>query len=412
MEDKLKQSENKIKLNNAKSELALARMEVDAWRRAKKEKDALVRKMASKSLQKVKAKLSNRIRIGMEKWKRFVAIHRREELQEVSKAAKKTTRDLSAYKAAIREEKKRRRQAEKSVKELTEQLKEARLHAASRTNDDGRETQRGQAEPGQRDGDEPFKSLKRTSSMTSNGSSLDDSFVGNMDAMQSQIEQLELDKMELERALEEAKTNADRKASSNDQAAASRKLVNENNRLKLQVERLTKECNRLIAEQKVKMQEFQQKLKGANVVSLEKYEQLKVMSEHYKSQSEEREQQVKELAEQHTTGKYIHGGFAPRNLQRIALLTCRSQPDTLCPTRTQQMDAAFPNAAGNDRRIGERRGRIERVESIGIGRKLLCVDPEWLCVVRCATIILGKAIVRRGCKRRSWFRLYDNVLEK
>ena len=171
MEDKLKQSENKIKLNNAKSELALARMEVDAWRRAKKEKDALVRKMASKSLQKVKAKLSNRIRIGMEKWKRFVAIHRREELQEVSKAAQKTTRDLSAYKAAIREEKKRRRQAEKSVKELTEQLKEAKRNAASRPND-GREKQRGQAEAGQRDGGESLTSLKRTSSMTSNNSSL------------------------------------------------------------------------------------------------------------------------------------------------------------------------------------------------------------------------------------------------
>ena len=258
---------------------------------ARKEKDALVRKMASKSLQKVKAKLSNRIRIGMEKWKRFVAIHRREELQEVSKAAQKTTRDLSAYKAAIREEKKRRRQAEKSVKELTEQLKEAKRNAA---------------EAGQRDGGESLTSLKRTSSMTSNNSSLDDSFGGNVDAMQTQIEQLELEKMELERALEEAKTKPDRNESNKDQAPASRKLLNENNRLKLQVDRLTKECNRLIAEQKIKMQEFQQKLKGANIVSLEKYEELRVMSEHYKSQSEEREQQFKELAEQHTTGKYMH----------------------------------------------------------------------------------------------------------
>ena len=64
-----------------------------------------------------------------------------------------------------------------------------------------------------RDGGESLTSLKRTSSMTSNNSSLDDSFSGNMDAMQTQIEQLELEKMELERALEEAKTKSDRNES-------------------------------------------------------------------------------------------------------------------------------------------------------------------------------------------------------
>ena len=49
------------------------------------------------------------------------------------------------------------------------------------------------------------------------------------------------------------------------------------------------------------MQEFNRKLKGANIVSLEKYEELKVMADHYKSLSDEREEQFKQLAEEHTT---------------------------------------------------------------------------------------------------------------
>ena len=44
-----------------------------------------------------------------------------------------------------------------------------------------------------------------------------------------------------------------------------------------------------------------QPLKGANIVSLEKYEELKVMADHYKSLSDEREEQFKQLAEEHTT---------------------------------------------------------------------------------------------------------------
>ena len=39
----------------------------------------------------------------------------------------------------------------------------------------------------------------------------------------------------------------------------------------------------------------------SNIVSLEKYEELKVMADHYKSLSDEREEQFKQLAEEHTT---------------------------------------------------------------------------------------------------------------
>eukprot|EP00943_MAST-04B_sp_MAST-4B-sp1_P004240 g4240.t1 len=322
MEDRLKQSENKIKLNNAKSELALARMEVDAWRRAKKEKDALVRKMATKSLQKVKSKLSNQIKWGFDKWMKFVNIHRSEEVSNVQKEVKRKTRDLNAYKAAIKEEKKRRRAAEKNAKELQVLLDQAKAKVTQyEQNSANTKPLDNSSSSGDNSDDRDIKNVGRTttndnnssqllkvSSVSSNTSSIDDnSLVGNdVDVLYSQIEQLETEKKELEYALQNAnsKTTKNNSSSNNTDATNStdlRKLQNENNRLKLQVERLTQECNRLIAEQKVKIQEFNRKLKGANIVSLEKYEELKVMADHYKSLSEEREEQFKQLTEEHTT---------------------------------------------------------------------------------------------------------------
>ena len=320
MEDKLKQSENKIKLNNAKSELALARMEVDAWRRAKKEKDALVRKMATKSLQKVKAKLSNQVRWGFEKWVKFLHIHQKDEVTEVNKTVKKTTRDLNAYKAAIKEEKKRRRAAEKTVKELQalleqekqkvqDQLEVAVALVQSKSKDKLQLEELEEDSNNNNNNKNENTILRKVSSISSNASSLDDTTVNTIDSLYSQIEQLELEKKDLKDALEEANENNDNDnnkkkkdpSSSSKDDRDRRKLQNENNRLKIQVERLTQECNRLIAEQKVKMQEFNRKLKGANIVSLEKYEELKVMADHYKSLSDEREEQFKQLAEEHTT---------------------------------------------------------------------------------------------------------------
>jgi hypothetical protein len=320
MEDKLKQSENKIKLNNAKSELALARMEVDAWRRAKKEKDTLVRKMATKSLQKVKSKLSNQIKWGFDKWMKFMNIHRSEEVSKVQKEVKKKTRDLNAYKAAIKEEKKRRRAAEKNAKELQVLLDQAKAKVTAYEQNNTSTKSLSSSSSGGNSDDRDTKNvaktttydnnsnsqLRKVSSVSSNTSSIDDSsLAGNdVDVLYSQIEQLETEKKELEDALQKANSNTVKNNSNNTDTTNGkdlRKLQNENNRLKLQVERLTQECNRLIAEQKVKIQEFNRKLKGANIVSLEKYEELKVMADHYKSLSDEREEQFKQLAEEHTT---------------------------------------------------------------------------------------------------------------
>ena len=115
MKEKIKQSENALRLSEARSELALARCEVDSWRRAKSEKDALVRKMAISRLKKWEKSMNNRTKLSFEKWRRFIDMERIEDIKTLKSIVKKQTRETALYKTAMKDAKKKHKAAMKQL---------------------------------------------------------------------------------------------------------------------------------------------------------------------------------------------------------------------------------------------------------------------------------------------------------
>ena len=111
-------------IDDIKSEMAEEKEEVT------EELDSLVRKMATKSLQKVKAKLSNQIRWGFEKWVKFLHIHQKEEVTEELDSQVATgsePRDLEAEKDTEDVVEKPKSKSKKDLSDETEVQEEENL---------------------------------------------------------------------------------------------------------------------------------------------------------------------------------------------------------------------------------------------------------------------------------------------
>ena len=251
MNEKLKRSENALKLSEARSELALARCEVDSWRRAKSEKDALVRKMAFARLKKWEKSMNNRTKLSFDKWARFVDMERVEDIKTLKKIVKKQTRETALYKTAMKDAKKKHKAAAKEL---------AKVRSAA---------------PGLFVGKDPETPRGRAGSVaSSDGSGIDLDSPGG----------------------------GERGSGGLGGAAETTNAFNleaDNKRLSRQVDSLTSECNRLIQSMKELEARTKEQLQGANVVSTEDMDNANALVEHWKQLAGERDEQNKALAEEH-----------------------------------------------------------------------------------------------------------------
>jgi hypothetical protein len=305
MGEKLRQSENALKLTEARSELALARCEVSAWRRAKSEKDVLVRKMAIARLRKWEKNMNNRTREGFEQWKRFVDYARVVDIETLKTIVQKQTEEMSMYKTALKDTKKKYKAVTKEMKKMKEAAPESLKRLASQSateqgtpvkrehSSDGsqgpanpRSSETGKEAPGPDRGgqsgsalstadiglDSPGLSSQMSSSSVSSFSGQDTDTLAKLEQSLLLVEQ-------------------QRKENSS--------LEDQNRSLKDQVQRMTAECNRLIAVMKEQELKQQSTLAGVNVVDKGELEKAKVEAEHWAKVAEERDLQNKALAEDH-----------------------------------------------------------------------------------------------------------------